>query len=358
MTTLDILWVAPQAGDLPRSLQALVAAGECRVRQAVGGAAGVAAWQANRPDLVLLTLADGADLDLLAAVAADVPDPWPGEPLRLPVVVVVAAQPESLAAQALHQGATGYLVQGQITPLALRQALHQGVAYQRLAQRCCQAQRQVDTLAQQHHQDAARWEFLVQTSPAVIYSTEPTANYACTFVSDRLTQVLGYSPAEVYAQPDFWVSHLHPDDAPQVFADHDHLFEQGWLSHEYRLRHRQGHDIWVQDELRLVRDQAGKPLEIVGYFTEISDRKHQEKEKATTAAATQALSDRLTLALQAGAFGTWDWDLQQEAVWDQRIYEIYGLQNLGRSATYTDWRACVHPEDIAAAEAQIQAAIA
>ena len=46
-----------------------------------------------------------------------------------------------------------------------------------------------------------------------------------------------------------------------------------------------------------------------------------------------------------------------EATWDERMYEIYGLQQLGRAATYQDWRDCVHPDDIDHVEAQLQATV-
>ena len=39
------------------------------------------------------------------------------------------------------------------------------------------------------------------------------------------------------------------------------------------------------------------------------------------------------------------------------MYEIYGLQQLGRAATYQDWRDCVHPDDIDHVEAQLQATV-
>jgi diguanylate cyclase (GGDEF)-like protein/PAS domain S-box-containing protein len=83
---------------------------------------------------------------------------------------------------------------------------------------------------------------------------------------------------------------------------------------------------------------------------DISDRKQAELE-------LQRLSDRLTLALSSGAIGTWDWDLVNEAHWDERMYEIYGLQHLDRPAIYQDWTERVHPDDLPGTETALQAAI-
>lgn len=76
----------------------------------------------------------------------------------------------------------------------------------------------------------------------------------------------------------FWADHIHPEDAPQVFASLPLVFEQNSYTHEYRFLHREGHYVWLRDELQLVRDQQGNPVEIVGYFADITDRKHLEFE--------------------------------------------------------------------------------
>lgn len=45
---------------------------------------------------------------------------------------------------------------------------------------------------------------LLSASPAVIYSFKATADFAPTFVSDNITRVFGYTPAEYLADPSFW----------------------------------------------------------------------------------------------------------------------------------------------------------
>ncbi len=145
------------------------------------------------------------------------------------------------------------------------------------------ARKQAEMAAQLLRQ---RLDFLLNTSPAVTYSTQPTGNYSCTFISQNVAEVLGYQPSEIINQTDFWVNQLNPDDAPRVFTEIRDLFAQGYLNHEYRVKHRDGHYIWVQDELVLVQDDAGNPVEVVGYFTDVTARKraeqalHQQAERA------------------------------------------------------------------------------
>lgn len=99
-----------------------------------------------------------------------------------------------------------------------------------------------------------------------------------------------------------------------------------------------------------ILDAAGLLVQFIGTILDISDRKQTEQQLWN-------LSNRLTLALQSGAIGTWDWDLIDDASWDERMYEIYGLQHLGRPVTYSDWVERLHSEDSAKAEAAFQAAV-
>jgi PAS domain S-box-containing protein len=119
---------------------------------------------------------------------------------------------------------------------------------------------------------------LVAASPSVIYTTQVSGDFACTFVSDNLKSTMGYAPWEMRDDPKFWVKHLYPDDAKRVFAELDQRIAQGGGSVEYRFRHRAGHFIWIQDTFTVTHDPDGKPKELIGSWADISDRKSAEAE--------------------------------------------------------------------------------
>lgn len=121
-------------------------------------------------------------------------------------------------------------------------------------------------------------ETLVGASPAIIYTTQVSGDYACTFVSENLDKIMGYAPWEMRDDKKFWVKRLHPDDSTGVFAELDRLVGQGGGSLEYRFRHRDGHFIWIQDTFTVAHDADGKPKEIVGSWADVSDRKRVEAE--------------------------------------------------------------------------------
>src|SRR5437868_14871657 len=70
------------------------------------------------------------------------------------------------------------------------------------------------------------------------------------------------------------------------------------------------------------------------------------------------LADRLALALEAGGFGTWHWDLRAGVVeWDTKLEELYGLGPGEFDGTYEGYLALLHPDDVASTTATVQEAV-
>jgi PAS domain S-box-containing protein len=122
----------------------------------------------------------------------------------------------------------------------------------------------------------ARLRDLLSSNPAVIYACQASGDFAATFISENVQAMLGYESTDFLADSHFWASHIHPEDSPQVFAGLAHLFEHGAHTHEYRFQHRNGQYRWMQDQLKLLRDEAGNPVEIVGYWIDITEKKQLE----------------------------------------------------------------------------------
>ena len=137
-----------------------------------------------------------------------------------------------------------------------------------------------------------RFQYLLTVTPGVIYTTQASGNYACTSVSDNVDAIMGFSPWEMIEEPDFWFSRLHPDDASRVVPEVRSLIEQGGGTTEYRLRNRDRNYIWIRDTFRVIRDDAGRPLEVVGSWADISYHKQAE----------QALGERMAVINDLQAF--------------------------------------------------------
>jgi PAS domain S-box-containing protein len=139
----------------------------------------------------------------------------------------------------------------------------------------------------------SRLTLLLGAAPSVIYSFAASGDFAPTFVSANIAHMLGYSPGQYLKDADFWRSHVHPDDLPEVEAKQAELFRKGVHLAEYRFRKKNGTYCWVSDEQHLIRDKHGHPVEVVGSWSDIDARKAAEQafqaaqlelEKATQAA--------------------------------------------------------------------------
>ncbi|MCI0408817.1 MAG: GAF domain-containing protein [Acidobacteria bacterium] len=121
-----------------------------------------------------------------------------------------------------------------------------------------------------------RIPYVLAVCPSIIYTTEASGDFPCTFVSENIYQILGYTPEEMLDDPDFWTAHLHPQDTRRVLAEVFRLIPEGGGNVEYRFRHRDGHYRWFQDTFKVMCDEAGQPLEIVGSWADITQRRLAE----------------------------------------------------------------------------------
>ncbi|WP_017303485.1 chemotaxis protein CheB [Spirulina subsalsa] len=118
----------------------------------------------------------------------------------------------------------------------------------------------------------ARLRYLLTSSPAVIFTCEPDYPYAAIYLSDNIQDIVGYSAVEFLKDRHFWRTHLHPEDRERVLGELPQIYQQGTYSQQYRFRCADGEYRWLYAQLRLTRNEQGKPQECVGYWVDISDR--------------------------------------------------------------------------------------
>ncbi|MFH1652832.1 MAG: PAS domain S-box protein [Pseudomonadota bacterium] len=120
--------------------------------------------------------------------------------------------------------------------------------------------------------------YLLSASSAVIYKSKATGDFGATFITDNVKDVMGYKPEEFLKNSSFWLDHIHPDDKKRVLAGLPAIFKKGYLSHEYLFHHKNGEYLWVTDQMKLIKDKKGRPLEIIGYWSDISKYKKMEED--------------------------------------------------------------------------------
>ncbi|MBI4848826.1 MAG: EAL domain-containing protein [Nitrospirae bacterium] len=134
-----------------------------------------------------------------------------------------------------------------------------------------------------------RLQHLLSNTPAVIYSCKPYREFVVTFMSENIKSLLGYGYREFLEDPQKWAVCVHRDDVWQFLNERERIFDRGQHSMEYRFMRDDGRYVWLYDELRLIRDSEGVPVEIVGYLIDVTNRRMLEEQLIN-----DALHDPLT----------------------------------------------------------------
>ncbi len=245
-------------------------------------------------------LASGQDASALSGPALVAPEPRlialrtlrpEGLPMDTGLVISVSRDRDAVFAAWVRQTELvallflGFAVAATLALLASQR--------QRLAQALMDAQRQLQAATEAerlalalHGGDLALWDAHLPTGQGT--------------VNARWHEMVGYRTGEVSADQAGWEALVHPDDLPRVLAlQAEHV--QGRLPRyeaQYRLRHRDGHWLWVLDRGRVVeRDASGVALRMVGTHMDITAR-------VATEEALRATEARLREAQKMESIGT------------------------------------------------------
>ncbi|HSA86484.1 MAG TPA: response regulator [Nitrospira sp.] len=101
-------------------------------------------------------------------------------------------------------------------------------------------------------------------------------------LSNRWKDMLGYTQDDGVNGFDEWSSRIHQDDRSKAMADiQRHIRgETPTFSTEHRMRCKDGSYKWVLNRGKVIsRSLDGKPLRILGLYTDITDRRQEEEER-------------------------------------------------------------------------------
>lgn len=145
-----------------------------------------------------------------------------------------------------------------------------------------------------------RWNFALASAGQGVWDfnlRKGGTTYSATWV-----KMLGYADGELDGDPDRWLAMIHPDDRAIVDeADRAHLAgETPFFEAEYRMRHKDGHWIWILDRGKaLERDGDGRLTRAIGSLTDITQRKEAEARLIVSAAMLADEKERLRVTLQS-----------------------------------------------------------
>jgi PAS domain S-box-containing protein len=121
-----------------------------------------------------------------------------------------------------------------------------------------------------------KYRSLVANIPDVTWTSDSRGTTL--FISPNVETVYGFTPQEIYADPDLFFGRIHPDDVAGVKEAYHGLFEGNRkFEVEYRVRRKDGAWIWLYDRALGTYTKAGEAY-ADGIFTDITARKRAELE--------------------------------------------------------------------------------
>lgn len=91
---------------------------------------------------------------------------------------------------------------------------------------------------------------------------------------------------------------------------------------------------------------------------EVERRKYREQELEQSEERLRQSESRVQLGMRAAKLAIWEWDIEHDRlVWDDTMFELYGVDRNEFHGSVDTWAACLLPEDVAPTTSELEAAV-
>ena len=158
-------------------------------------------------------------------------------------------------------------------------------------------------------------------------------------VNPAMVKMFGYSSREEMLEVDIKKDlYFAPEERGS------HILDTGQEETEvYRMRRKDGTEIWVEDHGHYVHDEQGNILYHEGMLRDITARKQADE-------IIRESEERLAAVVEGSQLGYSDWNIQTgEILRNERWAGMLGYTLKEIETTYQQWEDLIHPDDHAAA---------
>ncbi|RMH70303.1 MAG: PAS domain S-box protein, partial [Gemmatimonadetes bacterium] len=200
-------------------------------------------------------------------------------------------------------------------------------------------------------QSQRRLQSILDTVHMIVVTLDRTGNI--TYTNDYFLNLTGWSREEVIGQN--WFDLVIPSEIrtgleTNVFQK---MLESGDFPRHYtnEILTKSGERRMIYWNNTAVYDES---LRITGVTSLGQDITLQH----TATQQLKGLTTRLSLAVESANIGIWDFNLlTNELIWDDRMFQLYGIEPTTYSKTHEAWQNSVHPQDLDRVEQEVQDAI-
>lgn len=166
---------------------------------------------------------------------------------------------------------------------------------------------------------------------------------------DRMLEIYGLSRAELEGEHFHFSSLVHPGDRAKVRENFTTLLAgRRNFEYSYRIIRADGSTRQLRSVGIVQLDAVGHPEWVTGINEDFTPLQLKEVE-------LRDLTDRLQLALRSSRLGIWEFDLHTGRLqWDDVVLGIFGVEPDQWTGTLGEFRARLHPDDLAQAVADFQ----
>nr|WP_321162422.1 PAS domain-containing protein [Nostoc sp. KVJ3] len=193
-------------------------------------------------------------------------------------------------------------------------------------------------------QSNERFELAAAAVNCVIYDWE--IHRGTVERTQGLTRIFGYTQQEAEPTFEWWQERIHPDDQQMVNDQFiASMTNSNRYSIDYRVRHKDGRYLWVQDRGFAVRDANSQVVRVVGASTDITEQQAALRERQQIETNLRESEERIRLATTAAELGMWFWNITtNKLIWTEKCKQLFGLKP-EVEMDYELFLNCVHPED-------------
>lgn len=169
------------------------------------------------------------------------------------------------------------------------------------------------------------------------------------YINAAIEKTIGYKSFEILGKNsnDF----VHPDDQEAINTALDSILQGEFKARELklRIRHKEGHYVWIQSQISDHRETPG----INGLLSNFINIDQQQK----AILELEESNRRYDFSTRATQDVIWDWDISRGSIkWGSNLKEIFGYtdKELDQTKKFTD---CIYPEDLEGFDQSVEMAI-